>query len=136
MSPKRFANFFENTDADKCGISRFYPSLKTSQKLCFLDFSNQLTNFLFLSILSTHISSASAKTKKPQKFANQTLHTKSKPIYELFKKQTHRENKPSSPLATHQLSKSEIKKDMICELLDKTTIKAVFKRVLVKIQTL
>jgi hypothetical protein len=79
---------------------------------------------------------ASAKTKKPQKFANQTLRTKSKPICELFKKQTHRENKPSSPLATHQLSKSEIKKDMICELLDKTTIKAVFRRVLVKIKLL
>jgi len=123
-------------DAYKHGICDFRPAFKTSQKICFLDFSNQFTNFLFLSIPPTHISSASAKTKKPQKFANQTLCTKSKSIYELFKKQTYRENKPSSPLATHQLSKSDTKKDMICELLDKTTIKAVFKRVLVKIKLL
>jgi len=136
MSPKRFANFFENTIADKQGISHFCLCFKTSQKSRFLTLPKRFTNFLFLPIQASPILSVSAKLQKPQKFANQTLPTKSKPIYELFEKNICRINKASQGFYTLQLSKSDIKKDMICELLDGKPIKAVFKIVLVKIKLL
>jgi len=136
MSLKRFANFFENTVAYKQGIYDFHPSFKTSQKWRFLTLPKRFANFSFLPISTSPISSAFAKVPKPEKFANQTLPAKSKSIYELFKNNICRINRASQGFYTLQPSKSDIKKDMFCELLGDKPIKAAFKRDLVKIKFL
>lgn len=136
MSPNRFTNFFKNTNADKHGVFVFCHSFKTSQNYLFLFLPNRFTNFVFLTHQRSLILSASAKSKKPQKFANRHLNTKSKSIYELFLKGSSRQNKAlwsSHPL---QLSKSEYKKAAICELLENRPTKAELKIVFATIKLL
>lgn len=133
MSLTRFANFLKMADTDKHGILYSCPSQKSSQISHFKALLDRFANFVFLTLSPTLILSASAKTQKPQKFANPPLQTKSKSICELFLKVSCPQNRAWKAMHPLQLSKSASKKGAICELFDGDTIKAKLKRAFDKI---